>query len=80
MPLGTAPAYFNTLEGTPVVLAMITLDIFHSGWPLRECEGDRSDQDKMRRSQSTLEPAKGDHLVGTGRPRPFEVAVLKGAF
>lgn len=32
----TNQAYFNVLDGAPILLAMFTLNIFHPGWLLRE--------------------------------------------
>ena len=64
-----APAYFNTLEGTPGQNGPLA---FLQRSPRREdVERDhrKDGEDKMNRSQSTLEPVKGDHLIGIGRPR-----------
>ena len=32
----TTQVYFNVLDGAPIVFAMVTLNVFHPGWLLRE--------------------------------------------
>jgi len=41
----TTQVYFNVLDGAPIVLAMVTLNVFHPGWLLRE--ENNSDPEKM---------------------------------
>jgi len=57
-------AYFNALDGAPIVLAMFTLNLFHPGRLLRQESG------KMCESQSTSEEVvKEDYVLEIVRPK-----------
>lgn len=76
----TTQPYFNTLDGTFIIFAMVTLNIFHPAWLLREREEIRADQvklDKMSESLSTLEMAKENYVMEIVRPKEAYIIPLR---
>ena len=77
----TNQAYFNVLDGAPILLAMFTLNIFHPGWLLREeSRSDSLKLDTMDGSYSTTgtsEVGGEEYVLDIVRPKDTYILPLK---
>jgi hypothetical protein len=66
----TTQAYFIVLDGTPILLAMFTLNVFHPGWLLREENRSYPDKlDKMSGSHSTSDTSREEYILEIARSK-----------